>query len=363
MAENNDKYFGLSKQEQSVFQSDDETMTPAAEQTKPKFVPFSPTPQALTTQDKKDLMQYISDFYRTTDIKLDFIIRSFKTLETHMNMLYELDHDTENIKPATGNMKIIQDAILKLMLLVDRELKKHNIKYFLAHGTLLGAARHKGFIPWDDDSDIAMMREDFDRAIPVLQERFNSNGFLTCFAATGHFFKVIFNKRICVDIFPWDYYYKPLDTEEDMNEFRERYTQAMHDARDAENNVINPEEPTDWGQFGDIYTTIRDDVLMEGAKPDKENGAIFEGIDWQIMYEKRMGIWYKPPYRHEWVLPYSEIDFCGHKFPAPANVDAWLRVRYGDWHSFRPDFARHTRPRLTITEIEDLLNFINDDTL
>ena len=76
-----------------------------------------------------------------------------------------------------------------------------------------------------------------------------------------------------------------------------------------------------------------------------------------------MNIWYKPPYRHEWVLPYGEIEFCGHKFPAPANVDAWLRVRFGDWHTFRPDFARHVAPRFTITQINDLLDFINNDNL
>ena len=52
---------------------------------------------------------------------------------------------------------------LELMLEIDRVCKKHNLRYFLMCGTLLGAIRHKGFIPWDDDADLAMPREDYEK--------------------------------------------------------------------------------------------------------------------------------------------------------------------------------------------------------
>ncbi len=67
-------------------------------------------------------------------------------------------------------LKLAQKAGLRLLLEIDRLSESYGFNYFLDSGTLIGAVRHRGFIPWDDDVDIAMKRADFERFLSVKDE-------------------------------------------------------------------------------------------------------------------------------------------------------------------------------------------------
>lgn len=67
---------------------------------------------------------------------------------------------------------------LEILRDVNRVCEKYGLTYFIAYGTLLGAVRHKGFIPWDDDLDIAMPRKDYDKFLSIANKELSNSYFL-----------------------------------------------------------------------------------------------------------------------------------------------------------------------------------------
>ena len=92
-------------------------------------------------------------------------LRERKRLRGYRERRPGLPHEDVRIPPQ--DVRKIQLLLLDIMLEFDRVCRKHGLTYYLAGGTLLGAVRHQGFIPWDDDVDISMPRPDYERFLKL----------------------------------------------------------------------------------------------------------------------------------------------------------------------------------------------------
>lgn len=129
-----------------------------------------------------------------------------------------------NVIEASKYLNNLQATELGILKDVDRVCREQDITYFLVGGTLLGAVRHRGFIPWDDDIDIAMPRKDYERFLGLCEDNLNRKHVLHCNRTDPDYwlpFAKIRNKHtifdeanishlnvmkgIYIDIFPLDY--------------------------------------------------------------------------------------------------------------------------------------------------------------
>lgn len=102
-----------------------------------------------------------------------------KNINEQLDSIYYILNNGLDIKAfpkATGLLRKVQLADTELLRIFHEICEKHHLRYWLDGGTLLGAVRHGGFIPWDDDLDVCMPREDFDEATPILVEELKPCG-------------------------------------------------------------------------------------------------------------------------------------------------------------------------------------------
>lgn len=78
------------------------------------------------------------------------------------------------------DINALHNCVLNILKGIDETCRQHNLRYYIFAGTLLGAVRHKGFIPWDDDMDIAMPRPDYDKLIEHQKEWLPANLEMVC---------------------------------------------------------------------------------------------------------------------------------------------------------------------------------------
>ena len=270
-------------------------------------------------------------------------------------------------------LKVIQLEELNILLKVRDFFEAHGIRYFLCGGTLLGAVRHGGFIPWDDDIDIFVPREDFERLRDFVKtSRPDLGSVIFCIPGDdGYIYPFIkaVNTSILVD------YGKPMDNLLWIDIFPlDRYpdNKIMH--RFYLNLILNLERALAMGTFTDEHMRQRGyyDSLSKRIKMCIMRGIykilggyrnvsriidrLGRSVDRKYRSSEHFGDGAWPngmhDYYHEsWIFPTIKMKFEGHDFNVPKNYDAFLRHFYGDYMTLPPEDKRQTH-YLTAYRIE-----------
>ncbi|EYE54801.1 LicD family protein, partial [Bacteroides fragilis] len=94
-----------------------------------------------------------------------------------------------------SDLRKLQYRMLELLEVLDKICKKHNLPYWLEGGTLLGAVRHGGFIPWDDDLDVQMLRSDYKKLLKILPKELPGNIALQTFKTDKGYYRYVAKLR------------------------------------------------------------------------------------------------------------------------------------------------------------------------
>ncbi len=251
----------------------------------------------------------------------------------------------------------IKNIELKLLIQFDLFCKKHNLKYFITYGTLLGAVRHKGFIPWDDDIDILMPRPDFEMFVKLSGNKPIFTNYETCFYRnTKTFIPYPFVKII-------DTTTKVIEKTKDEKYFSGVWIDIFPLDGFPDNKI---KQKLFWIRkmfWKRLCFTYSDDLSKVTNKPKKFFKTLLmpflkimginrlfsklEKICMKYNYEKSnitgCTIWGDTIYEmleKNYFFPTKDVLFENNYFPGPANPDKYLSLLYGDYMQLPPEEKR-----------------------
>ena len=109
----------------------------------------------------------------------------------------------ENLTQSADTLSEHQKLLLSMLKDFDAVCRKHNIQYMLFAGTALGAVRHRGFIPWDDDADVIMLRSEYERFFECAAKDFDTGKYFVQREFSPHwpmqFSKLRLNNTACIE--------------------------------------------------------------------------------------------------------------------------------------------------------------------
>ncbi|MGN0513858.1 MAG: phosphorylcholine transferase LicD [Lachnospiraceae bacterium] len=257
-------------------------------------------------------------------------------------------------------MKRAWAAQMEVLQVIDSICREHKITYFADWGTLLGAVRHKGFIPWDDDIDISLMRVDYNRLVQILpcvlpkgfvmagmyaedvrlqnaafvpQIRVIADETLWNFNDYMRYFHGFPYQRVGLDIFPIDYIPRDFETARLQKEII-RYGIIM--LRDWD--IYRAQ-----GKLEDIIKSFECMCGMTFADTPDIKNRIWKVIDMlssmytenesdEVCVFNELLLNDKHRFKKEWFDDIVELPFEHIKIPAPGKWDEILTAEYGNYH-------------------------------
>lgn len=239
---------------------------------------------------------------------------------------------------------------LNILLNVAKFCEKHNIKYSIAYGTLIGAIRHKGFIPWDDDIDIIMMRDEYERFVKtyhnekyVLIHGENLSNHLhvviSDLSTTLYFPNSLSNQKfyrggVWIDIFPIDYV---PDKEKNYRRFFKSIwllcrLQRIGEMVDPKSMLLSQLAHPLTKPFVKLFGRLAQNRMLTYNKKKTQTVA-------------NLSLWYLnyPSFKATFMNEFVEVPFEGYMFKAIKNYDSFLTGIYGDYMTPPPVCKRTPR--------------------
>lgn len=270
--------------------------------------------------------------------------------ERQENVFYQYKKDKIDITkvpPAQGLLRDIQLANLALLKELAYVCEKNNFKYILDAGTLLGAVRHRRFIPWDDDIDILMFREDYEKFVSAFKNTTRNSDIYAEYhrdkdTNSQYFIKIKHKKCpfLGVDIFPLDTYGKHLSLKEQLKATNKICKILKHLKKEINPNISNKETKT-------ILTkTMKEKILLSSAN---ENGDFVYGVD----FAHKLKNWFLD---RDIVLPLRKIQFEDSKYTTVNKPKEFLKNIYGDYMKYpnKMKILHYSYKNLTSEQLETI---------
>lgn len=245
-----------------------------------------------------------------------------------------------------------QKVSLEILQYVASFCEKHSIRYYLAYGTLLGAIRHSGFIPWDDDVDLFIPRPDYNR---LLQEFDNSEPYelLSCFNTRDYvmpFSKVqniktamqlpsgrIINHGLGIDLFPIDGIPNEYDLNDAENVFKKENDVFVNTVQKIDTfKFLAPRSAKEYAKMIAYQASIITGILNKKCRSISAN-PYDSDYDNCCRVASVVGIHSGVfrPFKKEWFKPMS-VGFEGLHFIAPSGYDEILSMIYPNYMQLPP---------------------------